>query len=216
LKDYLKTYPKTEKLFPLTDDALTDVLRRLSNKAKITVTGRIRWHCLRKFGITVMHGQVEEPVMKYMTGKHIDKSLKTYIQGNKETFKAFKKIEPQISLTKSNGNGKATKEVEDLKKENLELKRMFKLLAEAQGEEVQKNLMKKLEKEGYHQAFVFGEGSAQKPYTTVVINGEKVQIEPIEGKYTTEKLIEKLNEIQQLKDKKDLERILKENGNTNH
>lgn len=44
---------------------------------------------------------------------------------------------------------------------------------------------------------------------------KKIQIEPIEGKYDAEKIIEKLNEIQQLKDKKDLERILKENGNGN-
>jgi len=34
-----------------------------------------------------MHGRVQEPVMKYMMGKHIDKSLRTYIQGNQETTK---------------------------------------------------------------------------------------------------------------------------------
>lgn len=173
LKDYLKSYPKTDRLFPLTDDALTDVLRRLAEKAKITVTGRICWHCLRKFSITVMHDQIEESVMKYMTGKHISKDLKTYIQKNNADYKAFKKIEPQISLTKQNGNGKANKELEELRKENSELKRMFKLLAEAQSEEVTKNLFAKLKAEGYHEGFIFGEGGAQKPYTTVEINGEK-------------------------------------------
>jgi len=129
LIDYLKTTPKTEYLFPLTEDALNDVLKRLAEKSKITVNGRIRWHCLRKFGITLMHGKVTEPVMKYMTGKHISKDLRTYIQNNRETYKAFKLIEPLISLTKSNGQSSTlTKELEELKKENFKRMALLKLL----------------------------------------------------------------------------------------
>jgi hypothetical protein len=50
-----------------------------------------------------MHGKVTEPIMKYMVGKHIDKSLRTYIQRNKETGKHEKKdLEHDL---KENGNG---------------------------------------------------------------------------------------------------------------
>ena len=108
----------SQKLFPLSEDALNELLKRLAEKSKITATGRIRWHCLRKFGVTLMHGKVTEPVMKYVTGKHIDKSLRTYVQGDQENYKAFKMVEPLISLTKTNGNGNSqlSKEWEELKK----------------------------------------------------------------------------------------------------
>jgi len=122
LKDYLKTYPKKNGYpFPITEDALNDLLRRLAKKAKITKTGRIRWHCLRKFGITLMHGKITEPVMKYMTGKHISSDLRTYIQNNRETYKAFKMLESLISLTKQNGNGANQKLAEQLKKQTLKV-----------------------------------------------------------------------------------------------
>jgi hypothetical protein len=133
LKEYLRTQEPnghSQKLFPLTEDALNDLLRRLAEKAKITTSGRIRWHCLRKFGITIMHDKVTEPVMKYMVGKHIDHSLRTYIQGNRETCKAFKMIEPLISLTEFNGNGNSqpNKELEELKKERFKLLASLKLM----------------------------------------------------------------------------------------
>jgi hypothetical protein len=71
LKEYLRTHEQngSQKLFPLTEDALNDLLRRLAERAKITRLGRVRWHCLRKFGITIMHGKVTEPVMKIHGGK---------------------------------------------------------------------------------------------------------------------------------------------------
>lgn len=141
LKEYLRTHEQnwhSQKLFPLNEDALNDLLKRLAEKAKITVTGRIRWHCLRKFGITLMHGKVTEPVMKYMTGKHVDKSLRTYIQGNRETFKAFKMIEPLISLTDSSGTGNSqlTKELEELKKERFKLLAGLKLMEKITPKEI--------------------------------------------------------------------------------
>ena len=108
LEEYLKTYPqKNGHLFPFQEDNLNNILKRLGEKAgiKLAKNETIVWHCLRKFFITTIHGKVTEPVMKYMVGKAIDKSLRTYIQGNKETMIAFKLIEPLISLTKSNGNG---------------------------------------------------------------------------------------------------------------
>jgi hypothetical protein len=198
LKDYLRTYPKTNgKLFPLTEDALNDLLRRLAEKSKITVSGRIRWHCLRKFGITLMHGKITEPVMKYMMGKHISKDLKTYIQNNRETFKAFKMIEPLISLTKQNGNGGAqlAKQLEELKtatmKQMILMELMEKLIPK---EQMQKAISELAEKYGVE------------------------TIHPIlsEGEPTPSDLNTMITVLAKAYEKKDLERILKENGNNNH
>jgi integrase len=197
LKDYLRTYPKTNgKLFPLTEDALNDLLRRLAEKSKITVSGRIRWHCLRKFGITLMHGKVTEPVMRCMTGKHISKDLKTYIQNNRETFKAFKMIEPLISLTKQNGNGgtQLAKQLEELKtatmKQMILMRLMEKLIPKEQMAKALNELAKELDVE---------------------------TIKPIlsEGEPTTSDLNTMITVLAKAYEKKDLERILKENGN-NH
>ncbi len=152
LKEYLRTHEPnghSQKLFPLTEDALNDLLRRLAKKAKITKLGRIRWHCLRKFGITIMHGRVTEPVLKYMVGKHIDHSLRTYIQGNRETCKAFKMIEPLISLTEFNGNGDSqlAKELEELKKERFKLLAGLKLIEKITPKEQMEKAMVELAQE---------------------------------------------------------------------
>jgi hypothetical protein len=48
LEEYLRTYPKKNgSLFPLGAEALTDLLRRLAEKAKVDLkpNTRIRWHC---------------------------------------------------------------------------------------------------------------------------------------------------------------------------
>jgi len=197
LKDYLRTYPKTnEKLFPLTEDALNDLLRRLAEKSKITVSGRIRWHCLRKFGITLMHGKITEPVMKYMTGKHISKDLKVYIQNNRETFKAFKMIEPLISLTKQNGNGgsQLAKLQEDLQQARLTIIVLTKILEKSIPKEQIRKTMNEVAKE-------FGIESSE--VKMILHEGE-----PITPDLNTN-VIALVKAIQQ----KDLERILKENGN---
>jgi hypothetical protein len=195
LEQYMKIYSKTsEKLFPLTEDALNDLLRRLAEKSKITVSGRIRWHCLRKFGITLMHGKITEPVMKYMTGKHISKDLKTYIQNNKETFKAFKLIEPLISLTKQNGNGGAqlAKQLEELKtstmKQMILMKLMEKLIPKEQMARALNELAKELDVETVHPILSEGEPTPSDLNTMITVLAKAYE-------------------------KKDLERILKENGN---
>lgn len=205
LKEYMRTYPKTsEKLFDVNEDALNYMLRRLAEKAKITVTGRIRWHCLRKFGITLMHGKVQESVMKLMTGKHVSKDLKTYIQNNRETFKAFKLIEPQISLTKTNGNGNVqmAKQLEEMKKE------AFKRIA------FEKLLEKIIPKETLQQGIT----ELAKEYGMDVTVQPTTKLKPIETKraYTEIELLELdpfITKLAEQIEKKDLERILKENGN---
>jgi integrase len=196
LKEYLRTYPKTNgKLFPLTEDALNDLLRRLAEKAKITVSGRIRWHCLRKFGITLMHGKITEPVMKYMTGKHISKDLRTYIQNNRETFKAFKTIEPLISLTKTNGNGgsQLAKQLEELKTATMKQMILMKLMEKLIPKEQMARALNELAKE---------------------LDVETIQPILSEGKPTPSDLNTMITILAKAYEKKDLERILKENGNS--
>jgi hypothetical protein len=202
LKEYLRTYPKTNgKLFPLTEDALNDLLRRLAEKVKITVSGRIRWHCLRKFGITLMHGKITEPVMKYMTGKHISKDLRTYIQNNRETFKAFKTIEPLISLTKQNGNGanqKLAEQIEDLKKATFKMIILEKFIEKTVSKERKAEILQEIAEE--------------------LGISEKVHMILSEEPTTTTTPLDFDTAISVLADlyrKKDLERIFKENGN-NH
>ena len=199
LSEYLRTVPKSpysDKLFPLTEDALNDLLRRLAEKSKITLTGRIRWHCLRKFGITLMHGKIQEPVMKFMTGKHIDESLRTYVQGNRETYKAFKLIEPLISLTKSNGNGnsKLAKELEELKKAMVKQMILMKLIEKLTPKEILRKKLKEVEQE----------------------LGLTEEFKALMQKETPEKslkLDEELGALTEAYIAKDLKRILAENGN---
>ena len=65
LEEYLKTYPqKNGYLFPYQVDNLNDIVKRLAVKAQIKLGKHenIRWHCLRKFGVTVMHGKVKNPL----------------------------------------------------------------------------------------------------------------------------------------------------------
>lgn len=201
LNDYLKNPSTNGHLFQLTGEALSDVLRRLAEKSKITLNGRVRWHCMRKFGITLMHGKVTEPVMKYMVGKHISKDLRTYIQNNRETFKAFKLIEPLISLTKSNGNGSGqlAKQLEELKKETFKRVLLEKLIEKITPKETLEKALNELAKE-------------------LGLTEEK-DVRTILAEDTTKQTFSLGNAIGVLAEafeKKDLERILKENGNNNH
>jgi len=201
LTDYLKTYPSTNgHLFQLTEEALSDLLRRLADKSKITVNGRIRWHCMRKFGITLMHGKVTEPVMKYMVGKHISMDLRTYIQNSRETFKAFKLIEPLISLTKSNGNGSGqmAKQLEEMKKESFKQIIRMKILEKITPKQVMQKAIEEIANE-------------------LGITEEKVKaIHYDTGKAETPNLETQIDILAEAYAKKDLDRILKENGNNNH
>jgi integrase len=211
IEQYLKTYPqKNGYLFPYREDNLNDILKRLAIKAKITLGKheRVRWHCLRKFGITVMHGKVTEPVMKYMVGKHIEKALKTYIQGNNETFKAFKLIEPLISLTKTNGNGNSqvAKQLEEMKKTAFNQLAMLKLMEKiTPKEEMQKAIIE-----------LAGEfGTKLKTETKVKAISEGGTLETYQVTQIPD-LNDFINEVGKAIEKKDLERVLKENGNGEH
>lgn len=201
LKDYLKTYPSTNgHLFQLTEEALTDLLRRLAEKSKITVNGRLRWHCLRKFGITLMHGKVTEPVMKYMVGKHISMDLRTYIQNSRETFKAFKLIEPLTSLTKSNGNGSGqmAKQLEEMKKESFKQIIRMKILEKITPKQVMQKAIEEIANEL---------GLTEEKVVAIHYGTEKAEIPNLETQ---------IDILAEAYAKKDLDRILKENGNNNH
>ena len=146
-----------------------------------------------------MHGKIQEPVMKFMTGKHIDESLRTYIQANKETWKAFKLIEPQISLTKSNGNGANTalaKQLDELKKATFKQMVLLKLIEKITPKEQMEKALRELAEElGF-------------PKTVAIMYDDSIE--------TTVKLEKAIDALAEVYEKKDLERILKENGNNNH
>jgi hypothetical protein len=84
-----------------------------------------------------------------MAGKHIDKSLRTYIQGNQEAYKAFKMIEPLISLTESNGEGnpQLAKELEELRKERFKTLASWKLMEKITSKEQMEKAMVELAQE---------------------------------------------------------------------
>lgn len=207
LKAYLKTYPKkNDHLFPITEDALNDLLRRLAKKSKITKTGRIRWHCLRKFGITLMHGKVTEPVMRYMVGKHISSDLRTYIQNNRETYKAFKMLEPLISLTRQNGNGANQKLAEQLKKETLKRILQGKMIEKLFSSEQIEHALNQVAKEYGIEPKLEKKRPELERIDTIKASTQPV---PLENSLT-----DLANLIVQ-KEQKDLDRILAENNN-NH
>jgi hypothetical protein len=155
---------------------------------------------MRKFGITLMHGKITEPVMKYMVGKHISKDLRTYIQNNRETFKAFKLIEPLISLTKSNGNGggQLAKQLEELKKTTFKQMILTKLMEKQQSKQQMNTWLEEIADE-----LGLNEGEIRK-----LTEGT--------GKGKTLDLETQISVLIEAYEKKDLERILKENGNNNH
>jgi hypothetical protein len=183
----------------MSEEALSDLLRRLADKSKITLNGRIRWHCMRKFGITLMHGKVTEPVMKYMVGKHISKDLRTYIQNNRETFKAFKLIEPLISLTKSNGNGSGqlAKQLEEMKKTTFKQMILMKLMEKLTTKQEMQTALEEIADE-------------------LEIPAETRKIHYGTEKEETPDFNTQIDVLAEALIKKDLERIFKENGNNNH
>lgn len=215
LKEYLRTCSDSNlaKLFPLTEDSLNDILVRLAKKAKITLTGRIRWHCLRKFGITVLHGKVQEPVMKFMVGKHITEDLRTYIQANNEPYKAFKLIEPLISLTKSNGNGNLTlaKELEEIKKERFKRLAFERLIEKTTPREVMEEAMKELAAE-FGMAFKVEKIIKTKQKSGLELTDTLPEL-TIETKTVLPDVDSFIEQLSEKIEKKDLERVLKENGN---
>ncbi|MGA2523619.1 MAG: hypothetical protein ABSF65_05640 [Candidatus Bathyarchaeia archaeon] len=209
IEQYLKAYPaKDGYLFPYREDMLNDILKKLAEKAHIKLgkLERVRWHCLRKFGITIMFGKVDTQVMKYMCGKHIESSLKTYIQSNNEPMKAFKLVEPLISLTKAtNGNGMVTKELEQLKKERFKLLASLKLMEKITPKEVMAEAIKELAAE------------FNIPLKIEMKVPETKKGEMTDTFMTTETVIPDLdsfiNELSAAIEKRDLERVMKEIGN---
>jgi signal recognition particle subunit SEC65 len=183
-------------------DNLTYILETLAKKAQITTTGRVRWHCLRKFGITTIHGKVEDPVLRYMTGKKIDKSLRVYIQKNNEPFKAFKLVEPLISLSKSNGGSSTlSKQLEELKETTFKQMALMKLLEKVVGKKEMEKAIMALAKE-------FGIEIKVHEFVGYPKRGKPVKI-----KMPIVKLEDFVSELGKKIEKQELERILNENGN---
>jgi integrase len=225
LKAYLPTLKaENEYLFPsngdyLKENAFNDALKSLAKKAKlkIPVGKRLRFHFMRK---KVYSNYADNKVNIFIANSLIGKAnpvdKQTYL-GDVNLKTAFETSRARLKL--SNGQTAIMQEkdaiIEAQRKEIEQLKFQFKLLADAQSEQIKKTLLAKLKAEGYKETVVFG----GKPKATVQINGEKVEIEPIHDTYTVSKLLEKLALIEQLKldvaFKKGLEEINEENGNHN-
>ena len=82
-------------------DVLSDVLKRLSKKADLALTGKLRFHLFRKFLMnTLAVSGLNEFEIKIILGKKIPISDLTYLQGIKESaFQKYKKAYPNFSLT---------------------------------------------------------------------------------------------------------------------
>jgi hypothetical protein len=154
---------------------------------------------------------VQEPVMKFMVGKHITEDLRTYIQANNEPYKAFKLIEPLISLTKSNGNGNLTlaKELEEIKKERFKLLASLKLIEKVTPKEVMEEAIKELATEYGIKLKVETKFPESKDGTIE----DKIGKMTFEYKTVVPDLDIFMIELSQAIEKKDLERIMSENGN---
>ena len=223
LKAYIPTLkPENEFLFQngngssIQDQTVNDILQNLAKKSGLKIpNGKIlRFHCFRKrFLSTCADCSIDENLARILVGKAVEISKLTYL-GEANLKNAWLKVKEKLSLT--NGKLKATMDtkdarIEQLEKELAQTRAMFKLLTEAQSETVTKTLLKKLKAEGYHEAMVFG----GKPDTTILIEGEKVKIEPIKGHYTAQNIIDKLLEIEQLKQERAYKKLI-ENGNGNN
>ena len=135
-----------------------------------------------------------------MTGKHIEKALKTYIQANNESYKAFKLIEPLISLTKTNGGSQnLAKQLEEFKKEAFKRRIFEKLLDKVIPKADMAKALKELASEL---------GIESKDLHGIPITSDS-------GYYATS-LEDMITTLAQKLEAKELKQILDENGNGNN
>jgi len=82
-------------------DVLTDMLNRLSEKADLSLTGKLRFHLFRKFLMnTLAVSGLNEFETKIILGKKIPISDLTYLQLKESAYKKYKEAYPNFSLTK--------------------------------------------------------------------------------------------------------------------
>ena len=107
LEDYWKIAPKSEWAFPngtgekhLSKDGLNYILKSLTEKAKIPLTGQIRWHLLRKFLFSALTNVMSDMNAKLCVGKAIPTDVLTYLKGKTQQLKQeYKEAEKYFVLS---------------------------------------------------------------------------------------------------------------------
>lgn len=119
---YTEKDKKSEFLFDLTAEAISDILNRLADKSGIVKIGNVHFHALRKFLLsTLSNCGLNEFEVKTVLGKKIPISDLTYLQGIKESaFEKYKGAFPKFTLV---GNGNGNGKIEGLKETVLDLQK---------------------------------------------------------------------------------------------
>jgi len=99
----------TERLFPITPQALIKWLGSMTEKANIKTIGTIKFHLIRKFLMSALSSAgLNEFQIDLILGKAIEPSKLTYLQTLKnEAFEKYKKAYPMHLSLSTNVNGNA-------------------------------------------------------------------------------------------------------------
>jgi len=130
LTKYLDSSEDSEKLFPITEDGVNKLLKRMANASGLKLTGTIRFHNIRKWLMSrLSRCGFNEFQIKYIMGKAIPVSDRTYLQTLQtdieekypKVYNEYLNINPTVSLVEK------TKELEQLQKELSQLKEQNEL-----------------------------------------------------------------------------------------
>jgi hypothetical protein len=107
----------------LSPHTINDIVKKLIEKADITLTGRCSFHNFRKFLMTsAMDAGLNTYEAKYLTGKKLPISDATYLNLDNIIIKKIPNLLEKISLTGYKNHSKTN--IEQLERENKELKKM--------------------------------------------------------------------------------------------
>jgi integrase len=189
---------QSEKGNNLKEKQLLRKLQKLQKKARINPKGVFGWHIGRKlFMRTCAELGITSWNAKLMVGKAVDKSIATYINGLQLKDDATKVSNVlQMELSNGNGNSQLAKQLEDLQKATFKQMLFMKLMEKTISKEKMAKALEELASEL---------GIKLKPAEIAKRSGKL--------EYNFEDAVTQLSEALE---RKDLERILKENGNNNH
>jgi integrase len=144
LAKFLDSSKETEKLFPITEDGVNKMLKRLARLSGLALTGTIRFHNIRKWLMTQLSHSgtgFNEFHIKMLMGKAIPVSDETYLRLKNDIMENYPKVYEQFLNIYPQGiivTDKQSKEtIEGLKAENEGLKQQI------EGLKIQLNSMSK-------------------------------------------------------------------------
>jgi len=141
---------KGKKLFPITQYGANRLLARLAREAHIALTGRLRWHNLRKWLMSKLsRAKFNEFQIKYLVGKQIPLTDMTYLQTLQEEIeeqypKAYAEHLCILKYQTSNQHGK----IETLEAEVKRLTLLLKFMQDIHEKELMEKAVKMLEARG--------------------------------------------------------------------